>query len=46
MDELVLEAKDKMEKSINNLKESLATLRTGKASPAMLNGINIDYYGR
>lgn len=45
MDELVLEAKDKMEKSINNLKESLATLRTGKASPAMLNGINIDYYG-
>ena len=45
MDEIVLEAKDKMEKSVNALKESLATLRTGKASPAMLNGINIDYYG-
>ena len=45
MDELVLEAKEKMEKSVQNLKESLATLRTGKASPAMLNGINIDYYG-
>ena len=45
MDEIVLEAKDKMEKSVNSLRESLATLRTGKASPAMLNGINIDYYG-
>ena len=45
MDELVLEAKEKMEKSVNSLRESLATLRTGKASPAMLNGINIDYYG-
>lgn len=45
MDEIVLEAKDKMEKSVANLRESLATLRTGKASAAMLNGINIDYYG-
>lgn len=45
MDEIVLEAKDKMEKSVANLRDSLATLRTGKASAAMLNGISIDYYG-
>ena len=45
MDEIVLEAKEKMGKSIDALKDSLSTLRTGKASPAMLNGIQIDYYG-
>ena len=45
MDEIVLEAKSKMGKSVDSLKESLSSLRTGKASPAMLNGIEIDYYG-
>ena len=46
MDEIVLEAKSKMGKSVDSLKESLSSLRTGKASPAMLNGIEIDYYAR
>ena len=45
MDEIVLEAKSKMGKSVDSLRESLSSLRTGKASPAMLNGIEIDYYG-
>ena len=45
MDEIVLDAQKKMNSSIEALKSSLTTLRTGRASPAMLNGIEVDYYG-
>ena len=45
MDELVLDMQDRMNKSIDSLKQSLTSLRTGKATPAMLNGIEVDYYG-
>lgn len=39
------EIKEKMEKSIENLKERLAEVRAGRANPAILNKIKIDYYG-
>ena len=45
MDEIVLEAQGKMNKTIEILRQSLATLRTGKASPALLSNLTIDYYG-
>lgn len=45
MDAYALEAQEKMNKSIDSYRATLATLRTGRASPAMLNGIEIDYYG-
>ena len=45
MDEIALDAQNKMNKSIDALIQSLTTLRTGRASAAMLNGINVDYYG-
>ena len=45
MDELVLDMQEKMNKSIESLRQSLTSLRTGKATPAMLNGIEVDYYG-
>jgi len=45
MDEIALDAQNKMNKSIEVLVQSLTTLRTGRASAAMLNGINVDYYG-
>ena len=45
MDDIALEAQGKMNKSIEMLSQSLATLRTGRASAAMLSGINVDYYG-
>ena len=45
MDEIALEAQEKMNKSIEVLRSTLATLRTGKASPALLNNLEIDYYG-
>ena len=45
MDAYALEAQEKMNKSIENYRATLSTLRTGRASPAMLNGIEVDYYG-
>lgn len=39
------EAKESMEKSIRHLEEELAKIRAGKANPAMLHGISVDYYG-
>ncbi len=34
-----------MKKAIDHLEVELTKIRAGKASPAMLNGINVDYYG-
>jgi len=45
MDAYALEAQDKMNKTIAVLQENLGSLRVGKASPALLNGIMVDYYG-
>ncbi len=45
MDDYALEAQEKMGKCIESLKGNLATLRTGRASPSILNHIEIDYYG-
>lgn len=39
------EAKEKMEQAIAHLEHELAKMRAGKASPAMLDGIFVDYYG-
>lgn len=38
-------AKTKMEKSASLLAQELAKLRTGRASPALLDGIKVEYYG-
>lgn len=38
-------AKEKMEKCINQLKKELATIRTGRANPLILDKVMVDYYG-
>lgn len=45
MDELALDAQQRMNKSLDSLRQSLVTLRTGRANPAMLSNLMIDYYG-
>ncbi len=40
------EASQKMKKTIDSFKKDLATLRTGRANPAMLDLIRIDVYGQ
>ncbi len=37
--------KEKMEKAINAYNERLAEVRAGRANPAILNKVKIDYYG-
>ncbi len=39
------DAKDKMHKAIIHLKEEMGSIRTGRASPALLSRITVDYYG-
>ena len=45
MDEIALEAQGRMNKTIDALRGNLSTLRTGRASPAIVAGVEIDYYG-
>ena len=45
MDQYAELAKELMSSTVNSLKENLATLRTGRASPALLSNLECDYYG-
>ncbi|MFR9731284.1 ribosome recycling factor [Saccharopolyspora sp. MS10] len=45
IDEALLEGEEKMEKAVQVAKDDLATVRTGRANPAMFSGIVVDYYG-
>ena len=45
IDDTLLEAEEKMEKAVAVAKEDFATIRTGRANPAMFNKILVDYYG-
>ncbi len=37
--------KEDMEKAVSHLDKQLANIRAGKASPAMLNSVKVEYYG-
>jgi ribosome recycling factor len=39
------DAADKMDKAVSVLKEELAGIRTGRATPALLSRLTVDYYG-
>ena len=39
------DAENGMKKAINHLEIELSKIRAGKASPAILEGVNVDYYG-
>lgn len=45
IDELLEDANDRMRKSVESTRGELATVRTGRASPHLLDRIAIDYYG-
>ncbi len=44
-DMILLDAEEKMDKAIESLKHEFATVRTGRANPAMLDVIFVEYYG-
>lgn len=43
--EIFRDAEDRMKKAVLALKKELSTLRTGRATPALLDKITVDYYG-
>jgi ribosome recycling factor len=45
IDELLADASERMRKSVDATRNELATVRTGRASPHLLDRIVVDYYG-
>lgn len=43
--EVVADCKDKMHKAIEHLKSEFSAVRTGRATPALVEKIRVDYYG-
>jgi ribosome recycling factor len=46
MDARLDQYKEKMRKSVDNLKEEYATIRAGRANPHLLDKLRVDYYGQ
>ena len=45
IEELFLFGEEKMEKAINQMKREFASVRTGRANPAVLDKVLVEYYG-
>ena len=45
LDLILVDATETMQKGILHLEVELVKIRAGKASPTMLDGLNVDYYG-
>jgi ribosome recycling factor len=44
-DDILLDCEESMEKAVDHLKHELRSIRTGRASPAMVENVKVDYYG-
>ncbi|GEN55809.1 ribosome-recycling factor [Halolactibacillus alkaliphilus] len=44
-EQVIKDAKGKMEQAIESYNRNLATVRAGRANPAILNSVYVDYYG-
>lgn len=42
---ILKEAENKMQKALENLRKELATIRAGRATPALLEKVQVNYYG-
>lgn len=43
--EIIAECKDKMARAVEHLRDEFAHVRTGRAAPALVERIKVDYYG-
>jgi len=41
----IKDSRDRLEKALHHLQDLLRTIRTSRASPALVEGIRVDYYG-
>ena len=45
LDDIRLEAEEQMEKALEAFRHELRTIHTGRASPALVEGLRVNYYG-
>jgi ribosome recycling factor len=45
LDEIYSDARDRMGKSVESTQHDLARIRTGRATPSLLDHLSVDYYG-
>ena len=45
IDDVLLDAEERMTASVDHTREELVTIRTGRANPAMFNGVMAEFYG-
>jgi ribosome recycling factor len=45
IEELLEDASERMHKSVDSIRQEFGSVRTGRASPALLDRIEVDYYG-
>jgi ribosome recycling factor len=45
IDELLADSRERMTKSVESMRHEFGSVRTGRATPALLDRINVDYYG-
>lgn len=45
MDSVLKETRERMQKSLDAFESSVATVRTGRANPQILNRVHVEYYG-
>jgi ribosome recycling factor len=45
IDELLADARERMTKSVESTQHEFGTVRTGRASPSLLERVTVDYYG-
>jgi ribosome recycling factor len=44
-DDILLDCEEQMEKTVEHLRHELRGVRTGRASPALVENVKVDYYG-
>jgi ribosome recycling factor len=45
MDKILADCEERMQKAVEALRREFSTIRVGKASPALLDHVRVDYYG-
>ena len=45
LDDILLDAEESMDKAIEHLRHDLRAIRTGRATPALVENIKVEYYG-
>ncbi len=44
-DEILFDCEERMEKAVNVFRDELRGLRTGRATPALVDSLRVEYYG-